>query len=88
VTDYRVSVGDWDRHTVYKGESIWLAGLNAARAERDRSGVNWFMGGLVGVVDLDNCDGESNGLSSEQDEFIEACIYAGSWFKPRERKAK
>jgi hypothetical protein len=81
MTDYRVSVGDWTRAEVYKGENLWLAGLNAARAERDRHG--WYCGGNVSVADLDNYDGEGSGLEEEQDEFIEACIDAGSGFKRR-----
>jgi hypothetical protein len=81
MTDYRVSVGDWTRAEVYKGESLWLAGLNAARAQRDISG--WYCGGNVSVVDLDNYDGEGSGLDMDEDAFIEVCIEAGSGFKRR-----
>jgi hypothetical protein len=86
VSTYEVTVGDWDRRTVYSGSNLFAAGLHAARAERDRSGA--LNAGTVQVQDPDNCDDDKpDGLTDDAHDFISGCIDIGSALACRKRRA-
>lgn len=75
--NYVVDEGDWLRFDLYRGDSLFRAGLAAARGRRDA--LNWSMSGLdsIRVWDLDGVDEDTDGLSDEEREFIDRCLDAG-----------
>jgi hypothetical protein len=68
-----IDIGDFDRREVYRGESVFRAGLAAARAERDR-GIE----PRVGFYDEDGVDVGTDGLSDDEHDFLSACVDIGA----------
>ncbi len=84
-----IDIGDFDRREVYRGEDAFRAGLAAARAERDKP---WRKGQagwepIVGAHNPDRVDVDTNGLTEDEDTFIDGCICIGGEFKRRGRRA-
>lgn len=77
-----VDVGDWDRREVYRGTNVFLAGLAAARAWRDRRPCS-----SVNYCDPENCDDESDGLDKEVHAFLGGCLEIGAMFASKRRRA-
>ncbi len=83
-----VDVGDWDRREVYRGTNVFLAGLAAAHAERDKR--RGAMPEGVGYCDPDRCDYaddfSSDGLAEDVHDFLGGCCEIGCAFKSRRRR--
>lgn len=78
---YIVDIGDYLRYRLYTGDNVFLAGLAIARGQRDRRRTAF--GDTVACYSPQNVDIDTNGCSSEENEFFADCNAVGSDYKRR-----